>query len=166
MIPYPVYYQLVVWGLLWLLVMLHYAWPSRCATAPGTPAQPIRPRRQRSKEPKPFAGLTPKPPCTLCEHATAQPRPPVRPAPMPPTTRRPRVIATLMHFCPHDGCAYRGWLGLGHLRAHGHPRGGPWRQCFCTSCTGDFLDTPGTIFHGTRVPVDLIVHVIGGVAAG
>jgi hypothetical protein len=166
MIPYPFYYQLVVLGLLWLFVMLHSAWPSRCATAQGTPAKPIMPRRQRSKEPKPFAGLTHKPSCTLCEHETAQPRPPVRPDPMPSTTRRPRVIETSMHFCPHDGCDYRGWLGLGNLRANGHPSGGPWRQFFCTSCKGYFLETHGTIFHGTRVPVDLIVHVIGCLAEG
>lgn len=26
-----------------------------------------------------------------------------------------------MHFCPHNDCDYRGWLGLGNLRANGHP---------------------------------------------
>ena len=113
MIPYQFYYQLVVLGLLWLFVMLHYAWPSRCATAQGTPATPITPRRQRSKEPKPFAGLTRKPHCALCEQETAhpQPRPPVRPAPIPSTNRRPRAIDTSMHFCPHVDCAYRGGRG-------------------------------------------------------
>jgi hypothetical protein len=34
MIPHLVFYQLAVLGLLWLFVMLHAAWPSRCATAP------------------------------------------------------------------------------------------------------------------------------------
>ena len=130
MISHHIYYQLAILGFLWLFVMLHAAWPSRCATAQGTPAKPIRLRRQRSQEPKPFVGLTHKPSCALCEHETAhpQPRPPVRPDPMPPTHRRPRVIETSMHFCPHDGCDYRGWLGLGNLRANGHPSGGPWRQ--------------------------------------
>jgi hypothetical protein len=123
MISHHVYYQLAILGFLWLFVILHSAWPSRCATTQRTPAKPIMPRRQRSKEPKPFAGFTHKPPCALCEHETAhpQPRPPVRPAPMPPTNRRPRVIETSRHFCPHDGCAYRGWLGLGNLRANGLP---------------------------------------------
>ena len=46
-----------------------------------------------------------------------------------------------MHFCPHAGCAYRGWLGLGNLRANGHPSGGPWRQFHCTACEGYFLET-------------------------
>ena len=36
----------------------------------------------------------------------------------------------------------------------------------CTSCGGYVLKTPGTIFHGKRVPVDLIVHVMACVAEG
>src|SRR2546427_6983521 len=43
--------------------------------------------------------------------------PPLRPAPMPPTHRRPRTVDTSTHFCPHTDCDYRGWLGLGNLRA-------------------------------------------------
>ena len=79
MIPHLFFYQLAVLALLWLFVMLSFAWPRRCATAQGTPAQSIMPRRQRSKEPKPFASLTHKPHCALCEHETAhpQPQPPV-----------------------------------------------------------------------------------------
>src|SRR4029453_15824731 len=146
MIPDLFYYQLVVLGLLWLFVMLHAAWSSRCAPAQGTPAKPIMPRRRRSKEPKPFADLTHTPHCVLCEYETvhSQPRPPVRPDPMPPTNRRPRSIDTSRHFCPHPGCDYRGWLGLGNLRANGHPNGGPWRQLHCTSCGGYFQETHGT----------------------
>jgi hypothetical protein len=106
MIPYLFYYQLAVLGLLWLCVMLHAVWPSRCAMAQCTPAKPILARRQRSKEPKPFAGLTHKPPCALCAHETThpQPWPPVRPDPMPPTPRRPRRGDTSQPFCPHTGC--------------------------------------------------------------
>jgi hypothetical protein len=65
----------------------------------------------------------------------AQPPAPVPSAPMAPTNRRPRTVDTLRHFCPHTGCRYRGWLGLGNLRANGHPNGGPWRQfqCRCTA---------------------------------
>jgi IS1 family transposase len=85
---------------------------------------------------------------------------------MPPTQRRPRVIDTSMPFCPHAGCAYRGWLGLGNLRANGHPLGGPWRQWHCTACEGYFLETHGTIFHGKRVPVDLIVRALACLAEG
>jgi transposase-like protein/IS1 family transposase len=71
-----------------------------------------------------------------------------------------------MHFCPHRGCRYRGWLGLGNLRANGHPSGGPWRQFQCTACTGYFLETHGTIFHGKRVAVELIVRVLACLAEG
>jgi len=168
MMPHLFFYQLAVLGLLWLCVMLHAAWPSRCTTAQGTPAQPILPRRQRSKEPKPFAGLTLKPSCALCEQEATHPKlpPPVPPEPMPPTHRRPRTVDTSRHFCPYAGCHYRGWLGLGNLRANGHPSGGPWRQFHCTGCDGYFLETHGTLFHGTRVSVDLIVHVIGCLAEG
>jgi hypothetical protein len=55
---------------------------------------------------------------------------------------------------------------LGNLRANGHPSGGPWRQWHCTGCDGYFLKTHGTLFHGKRVSVDLIVHVIGCLAEG
>ena len=166
MIPHLLFYQLAVLGLLWLCVMLHAAWPSRCMTAQGTSAPPIIRRRQRSKEPKPFAGLTHKPSCALCEPETAHPqlRPPVRPDPMPPTHRRPREIDTSRHFCHHDGGDYRGWLGLGNLRANGHPSGGPWRQFHCTACEGYVLETHGTLFHGKRTSVERIVHVLACLA--
>jgi IS1 family transposase len=168
MIPHLFFYQLAVLGFLWLFVMLYSAWPSRGTTAQGTPAQPIMPRRQRSKDPKPFAGLTHKPHCALCEQEAVHPQapPPVPPEPRPPTHRRPRTVDTSRHFCPHAGCRYRGWLGLGNLRANGHPSGGPWRQFQCISCDGYFLETHGTIFHGKRVAGELIVHVVGCLAEG
>ena len=168
MIPHLLFYQLAVLGLLWLFVMLHAAWPSRCTTAQGTPAQPIMPRRQRSKDPKPFAGLTHKPHCALCEQEAAHPQapPPVPPEPLLPTHRRPRTVDTSRHFCPQAGCRYRGWLGLGNLRANGHPSGGPWRQLHCTACDGYFPEHHGTIFHGKRVAVELIIHVLACLAEG
>jgi IS1 family transposase len=64
------------------------------------------------------------------------------------------------------GAAYRGWLGLGNLRANGHPSGGPWRQFHCTSCQGYFLETHGTIFHGKQAAVELIVRVLACLAEG
>ena len=70
------------------------------------------------------------------------------------------------HFCPHSDCAYRGWLGLGNLRANGHPSGGPWRQFHCTSCKGYFLATHGTLFHGKQAAVELIVRVLACLAEG
>src|SRR5438552_4287701 len=168
MIPHQFYYQLVVLGLLWLFVMLHLAWPSRDVTAQTKPAKPITPRRQRSTEPTPFVGLTHKPHCALCAQEAAYPQapPPVRPDPMPPTHRRPRTVDTSRHFCPHTGCRYRGWLGLGNLRANGHPSGGPWRQFQCTSCQGYFPEHHGTIFHGKQGAVELIVRVLACLAEG
>jgi IS1 family transposase len=85
---------------------------------------------------------------------------------MPPTHRRPRIVDTSTHFCPHTGCDYRGWLGLGNLRANGYPSGGPWRQFQCRACEGYFLETHGTIFHGKRVAVELIVRVLACLAEG
>jgi IS1 family transposase/transposase-like protein len=168
MIPHLCYYHLVVLGLLWLCLMLHDVWPSRCVVSPQKPAELIKPSPKRSKEPTPFAGLTQKPHCALCEQEATPPkqRPPVRPDPMLPTTRHPRKIDTSRHFCPHDGCPYRGWLGLGNLRANGHPSGGPWRQFQCTACTGYFPEHQGTIFHGKRVAVELIVRVLACLAEG
>jgi IS1 family transposase len=168
MIPHLFFYQLAVLGLLWLCVMLHAAWPSRCATAQGTPAKPITPRRQRSKEPKPFPGLTHKPHCDACEHATAS-RPQAPCAPPPPivsTRGRRRQVNTSRHCCPDPDCRYGGWLGLGNIRANGHPSGGPWRQLHCTSCGGYFQETHGTPLHGKRVAPDLLVWAVGALAEG
>src|SRR5207302_4075536 len=95
-----------------------------------------------------------------------KPPPPAPPEPMPPTHRRPRRVDTSRHFCPHTGCRYRGWLGLGNLRANGHPSGGPWRQFHCPSCQGYFLETHGTIFHGKQAAVALIVRVLACRAEG
>src|SRR5262245_45937691 len=168
MIPHQFYYQLVVLGLLWLCVMLHLAWPSRDVTTQTKPAKPITPRRQRSTEPKPFAGLTHKPHCALCEQEAAHPQapPPMPPEPMPPTHRRPRTVDTSRHFCPHAGCRYRGRLGWSNLRANGHPSGGPWRQLHCMACDGYFLETHGTLFHGKQATVELIVRVLACLAEG
>jgi len=75
-------------------------------------------------------------------------------------------VDTATHFCPNPDCAYRGWVGWGHLRANGHPSGGPWRQLLCIVCRGYFLETLGTIFHGKRASVELIVRVIACLAEG
>ena len=170
MIPHHVDYQLAILGLLWLWVMLPYAWPSRCALSPPRLAKPvpITFKHTRSKEPKSFEGLTYKPHCAACEHDATHPKvpPPRRPDPMPPTHRRPRTIDTSRHFCPHAGCDYQGWLGLGNLRANGHPSGGLWRQLYCRACKGYFLETHGTLLHGKRLSVELIVHVLACLAEG
>jgi hypothetical protein len=170
MIPHHVYYQLAIVGLLWFYFMLHYIWPSRDTALPQlrTEPVPLKSRRKRANEPQPFAGLTQRPHCTACEHEAHHPHipPPRRPEPMPPTHRRPCTIDTSMHFCPHAGCDYQGWLGLGNLRANGHPSGGPWRQLYCRSCHGYFLETHGTLLHGKRLSVELIVRVLACLAEG
>jgi hypothetical protein len=170
MMPHHVYYQLAILGLVWLCVILHYAWPSRYAPSPPRPAEPvpIMFKRKRSNEPTPFEGLTQKPHCAACEHDANHPTvpPPRRPDPMPPTHRRPRAIDTSRHFCPHAGCDYQGWLGLGNLRANGHPSGGLWRQLSCRAGEGYFLETHGTLLPGKRVTVELLVRVLACLAEG
>src|SRR5499427_6479475 len=165
MISHLFYYQLALLALLWLFVMVQVTWSEPSLT---TPAVPAKPKRKRSAEPQPFAGLTHKPPCALCDHETGDtaPAPPQRPDPLPPTHRRPRTVDTSGHFCPHTGCDYRGWVGLGNLRANGHPSGGQWRQFHCTACKGYFPEHHGTIFHGKQVAVELIVRVLACLAEG
>jgi hypothetical protein len=82
------------------------------------------------------------------------------------TRGRRRHVDTSHHFCPNLDCAYRGWVGWRNLRANGHPSGGPWRQLLCIVCRGSFLETLGTLLHGKRVSVDLIVRVIACLAEG
>src|SRR3989442_4024041 len=85
---------------------------------------------------------------------------------MPPTHRRPRTVDTSQHFCPHAGCDDRGWLGLGNLRANGHPSGGLWRQLYCHSWQGYFLETHDTILHGKHLAVERIMRVLACLAEG
>src|SRR5262249_42725183 len=101
MIPHHVYYQLAVIGFLWwLCIMLYYTWPSRSAVSPKLPTEsiPTKLTRKRMSEPKPFEGLTQRPPCAACEHEAHHPKPsaPRRPEPMPATNRRPCTIDTSM----------------------------------------------------------------------
>jgi transposase-like protein len=57
-------------------------------------------------------------------------------------------------------------VGLGNLRANGHPNGGPWRQWQCTACGGYVLETHGTLLHGKRVSAECLVRVIACLAEG
>jgi hypothetical protein len=164
------FYQLVVFALIWLFVLLHLARPKRSLPALATSPEPesLKPKRPRCNEPKAFEGLTKKPHCALCHRDTVEPhQPPTAPPdPMPPTHRRPRQVDTSGHFCPHPDCRFQGWLGLGNLRANGHPNGGPWRQFQCKACDGYFLETHGTLLHGKQAAVELIVRVLACLAEG
>ena len=168
MVSHLFFYQLMLLGLLWLCCMLHAAWPSSHAAGVLRPPERILPSRKRPRVPKPFPGLTRTPPCAACAQAHAYaPQPPGCPPPrIVPTRGRPRQVDTSWHFCPHPHCAYRGWVGLGNIRANGHPSGGPWRQLHGTSCDGYFQETHGTPLHGKRVPVDLLVWAVGALAEG
>src|SRR5712691_530042 len=167
MVSHLFFYQLVLLGLLWLCVMLHYAWPNECARGDQRPSKPLPPRK-RSRDPQPFPGLTRKPPCAACEQAHAHsPQPPGCPPPrIVPMRGRPRQVETSCHSCPHANCDYRGWLGLGNISANGHPNGGPWRQLHCTSCGGYFQETHGTPLHGKRVVPETLVWAVGALAEG
>jgi IS1 family transposase len=167
MVSHLFFYQLVLIALVWLCLMLQWMWPSAAAPCPTTPA-PTPPMPKRHRERTPFAGLTKKPHCDACAHAS-DPHPHAPSAPPPrivPTRGRRRQVDTSTHFCPNPDCAYRGWVGWGNLRANGHPNGGPWRQLLCVACRGYFLETLGTLFHGKRASVELIVRVIACLAEG
>src|SRR5215468_4561899 len=168
MVSHLLFYQLVLLGLLWLCCMLHAAWPSRDAAGVPRPPERLPPSRKRPRVPQPFPGLTHTPHCEACAQA-AVPRPQAPCAPPPrivSTLGRPRQVDTSSHFCPQPPCAYRGWVGLGNLRANGHPNGGPWRQLHCTSCGGYFQETHGTPLHGKRVVPEKLVWAVGALAEG
>jgi IS1 family transposase len=162
------FYELLLLGLLWLWVMLCYAWPSDCPAREQRPPTLIKPPRKRSHDPHPFPGLLHKPPCAVCEQAAQAPAAPAAPPPPPITSSRgrPRQVDTSRHFCPNPDCAYQGRVGLGNLSANGHPSGGPWRQLHCTACESYVLETHGTLFHGKRVAPDLLVWAVGALAEG
>ena len=108
-------YQFGLVALVCVFLMLCWLWPNDAAS-PHQPIVPTKPsRRKRSKEPKPFAGLTQRPPCALCEReATQAHEPPLAPPePMPPTHRRPRTVETSQHFCPHRGLSLSRLAGAG-----------------------------------------------------
>ena len=107
MMPDPLFYQLLLVGLVWLCLMLHVVWPSDRATAGSTTPRPATAPPKRSSDLKPFPGLTRKPLCAACEQAhTHGPQPPGCPPPrIVPTRGRPRQVETSQHFCPYPACA-------------------------------------------------------------
>src|SRR5262244_2872735 len=168
MVSHLFFYQVVLVALVWLCLMLQWAWPSGPAAGCPTAPEPPPPRPKRRRQPKPLDGLTTTPYCDACESASA-PRPQTPPAPPPRivmTRGRRRQVDIATHFCPNPDCAYRGWAGWGNIRANGHPSGGRWRQLLCIACRRYFLESLGTIFHGKCAAVDLIVRVIACLAEG
>jgi IS1 family transposase/transposase-like protein len=158
-------FALVVGVLLMLLVIL-----SRrlCRSGQTTPAATKPPRAKR--DPKPFAGLTRKPECPVCEHdAGGEPSASAPHAPPPRlicTRGRRRHIDTTGHFCPQATCAYHGRVGWGNIRANGHPNGRRWRQLVCLGCQRHFLETHGTPLHAKQVEIDKLVWALAALAEG
>ena len=138
--PALFFYQLVLVALVWLCLMLQWAWPSDRVTEPSTPPSPTPPRRKRRCEPKLFAGLTRKPHCDACEPVDAPcPHAPSTPPPRIVMTRgRRRAVDTATHFCPNPDCRYWGWAGWGNIRANGHPNGGTGANCCASSVAAIF----------------------------
>jgi IS1 family transposase/transposase-like protein len=156
---------LIVGVVLILLVVLSHR---ICRSGKSTPAATKPPRATRA--PTPFADLTRKPDCPVCEQeagvepsASAPHAPPRR---MIFTRGRHRHVDTTGHFCPHATCAYHGRVGWGNIRANGHPSGRRWRQLVCLSCQRHFLEPHGTPFHGKQVEPDKLVWAIAALAEG
>jgi hypothetical protein len=168
MAPNPLFYQLLVVALVLICLLIHIGLPDKPLSMPQLPLVSTKRRRTRSKEPKPFPGLIHKPLCETCaQGADASPKAAGSPPALLTFTRgRRRTIDTSEHFCPDHACAYHGWLGRGNIRANGPPGGQPWRQLQCVSCDGYFSETHGTIFHGKRSSVELIVRIIACLAEG
>ena len=88
------FYQLALIALVWLCLMLQWAWPSAPTLSPTAPEPPPS-QLKRKRAPKPFAGLTAKPHCDACAHSPdARPQPPACPPPA---------------SCPRGGAAAR-WI--------------------------------------------------------
>jgi hypothetical protein len=168
MVSHLFFSQVVLLGLLWLCLMRHSAWPSDRPREGQRALTPPRPPHARSRDPNPCAGLTTKPHCEAWAPAAA----PRQQAPCAPPSRigslrgRRRAVDTSRHFCPEPHGAYQGWTGRGNLRAHGHPRGGPWRPLSCLKGQGALQETPGTPMHGQRVSPALLGWAIGALAEG
>ena len=168
MAPNLLLYQLLLVTLVLICFLIHVEWPDNPSATSKTSLKPDKPRRKRSKEPKPFTGLIHKPLCEACEKGADSP--PKAPGASPPvltfTRGRWRTVDTSQHFCPDHDCAYHGWLGRGNLRSNGHPGGKPWRQFQCVACDGYFQETQGTPLHGKRVAPEKLVWAVGALAEG
>src|SRR5262249_21732710 len=105
------FYQLVLVILVWLCVMLQWAWPSdpatACARTLEPPPLPPKPRTP----PNPFADPPRQPPCDAWAHASdLRSEAPCTPPPrLIPTRGRRRQVDPSTHCCPNPDCASRGW---------------------------------------------------------
>src|SRR5882724_9403948 len=115
MVSHRLFDELLLFGLLWLCVLLYGVWQrSRVALGQSIPKRGKRATR-RSQETKPFPGLMHKPHCPACEHAAEPtPRPPASPPLLIVSTQGcSRKVDVQHQFCPNPDCAYSGWVGRG-----------------------------------------------------
>jgi hypothetical protein len=162
-------HAVVLLVILWLCMTWYWVRQRSQSTTCQTTPTPAQPTQKRSRNPKPFPGLTHKPHCAACEGGGQVPTTilPADPPSLLVSTRGcPRTVDTQRQFCPSPRCDYYGWTGLGNLRANGHPSGGPWRQLHCVACGAYFLETHGTPLHGTRVAPEQLVWAVGALAEG
>jgi hypothetical protein len=133
MVPNLLFYQLLLVTLVLICLLIHVGWPDHPGPTPQLLLKPDKPRRKRSKGPKPFTGYIHKPLCEACEKGTdTPPEAPGSPPPLLTFTRgRKRTVNTQSYFCPKPNCAYQGWLGRGNIHSNGHPGSQPWRQLQC-----------------------------------
>jgi hypothetical protein len=133
---YLLVHEFLLVVLLWLAIISYGVWQRSRPAKHRTTRMPVTRLTKRSKEQKPFAGLTQKPLCIACEHTPGQGKPlPAAPSPLIHSPcGRPRTVVTTHHFCPELMCRYYGWVGLGNIRANGHPSGSPSRQFQCVAC--------------------------------
>ena len=150
---------------LWLACYLTVLWPLILAWCP----RPCPCPSECSKEAS-LSGLTQTPCCPVCEaekecevQSNARTEPPPR---IEQKQGRPRSVDTSSHYCPHKACRYYGWIGLGNVRANGHPNGGRWRQLECIVCSKTFMETTNTIFYRKQVPAESIWQVLKALAEG
>jgi len=124
------FYQLLLVALVLMCLMMHVWGPDHPTPTPRTSLKPSKPRRKRSKEPKPFTGYSHKPLCEACQQGVdSRPKAPGSPPPVMIFTRgRRRTVDTSGQFCPDYDCSYHGWLGRGNIRSNGRPGGQRWRQ--------------------------------------
>ena len=122
-------------------------------------------RRGPARRPR-LAGLLERPPCPAC--VTTPPAGPVAtpPPPIEHSYGRPRSVDTSSHYCPAQSCRYYGWVGLGNIRANGHPNSGSARQLECVGCGKTFMETTHTIFYRKRVPAETIWRTLTALAEG
>jgi len=143
---------LVLW---WFVPLWRVGWS-------GPQLDKLKPQRR--------PGPTEPKPCPACATAQTKRETVTSPGEPPPALvckrGRPRSVDTSSHYCPNQSCRYYGWLGLGNIRANGHPNGGRWHQLACTGCHRTFLETINTIFYGKQVPAETIWQALKALAEG